>query len=87
MIKKMGRMRKVKLRDDWETVKEEIMMTALRTKFLTYDKLKQLLLSTGDKMLVEHTTNDTYWADGGGNGKGLNRLGVLLVELRTELRN
>lgn len=87
VIKKLGRTRKVKLRDDWEDVKEEIMMTVLRAKFLAYDKLKDLLLSTGNKILVEHTTNDVYWADGGGDGKGLNRLGALLVELRNELRD
>jgi len=86
-IKKMGGTRKFKLRADWEAVKENVMMTALRAKFTQYDELKQLLLSTGDTHLVEHTKNDVYWADGGGNGKGLNRLGILLVQLREELRD
>jgi ribA/ribD-fused uncharacterized protein len=85
-IKRMGGTRKHKLRADWENVKEDIMMTALRAKFTQYDSLRDLLLSTGDKHLIEHTVNDVYWADGGGGGRGLNRLGVLLVELRNELR-
>jgi predicted NAD-dependent protein-ADP-ribosyltransferase YbiA (DUF1768 family) len=34
---------------------------------------------------VEHTFKDKYWADGG-NGTGKNRLGVLLMKLRAEIR-
>ncbi|WP_373458214.1 NADAR domain-containing protein [Paenibacillus harenae] len=40
-----------------------------------------ILLSTGDCTIVEHTTNDAYWGDGG-NGHGQNRLGTLLMEIR-----
>ncbi|MCW6983848.1 hypothetical protein NYV32_15355 [Escherichia coli] len=32
----------------------------------------------------KHTENDAYWGDGG-NGKGKNRLGYLLMELREQL--
>ncbi len=32
----------------------------------------------------QHTENDAYWGDGG-NGKGKNRLGYLLMELREQL--
>jgi len=35
--------------------------------------------------LIEHTKNDSYWADGG-DGSGKNRLGQLLMELRNQLR-
>jgi predicted NAD-dependent protein-ADP-ribosyltransferase YbiA (DUF1768 family) len=41
-------------------------------------------LSTEQKILVEHTENDSYWGDGG-NGKGKNKLGKLLMRLRDEL--
>jgi len=34
---------------------------------------------------VEHTDNDSYWADGG-DGSGRNMLGVLLMSVRKELR-
>lgn len=73
------------LRDDWEDVKEEVMMNALRAKFTQHDKCRRILLGTGDAELVEHTKNDVYWADGG-DGSGKNRLGVLLMRLREELR-
>jgi ribA/ribD-fused uncharacterized protein len=82
---RMGRSRERPLRPDWETVKEDIMREALRAKFTQHPELRSLLLSTGDTQLVEHTTNDHYWADGG-DGTGKNRLGQLLMELRAELR-
>lgn len=73
------------LRSDWEQVKDEVMLRALRAKFTQHAKLGQLLLSTGDAELVEHTRNDSYWGDGG-DGSGKNRLGQLLMQLRDELR-
>ena len=81
-----GRDRSLPLRADWESVKDDVMRTALRAKFTQHPALGELLLSTGDAPIVEHTANDRYWADGG-DGSGTNRLGELLVELRGELRN
>lgn len=83
---RMGRSRERPLRQDWETAKENIMREALLAKFTQNPALRSLLLGTADAELIEHTTNDHYWGDGG-NGKGKNRLGLLLVELREKLRN
>ena len=82
----LGRDRRQKLRSDWESVKVEIMRKALQAKFTQHDELKALLLSTGDAKLVEHTTNDNYWGDGG-DGRGRNMLGQLLMQVRSELRD
>ena len=82
---RLGRDRKVSLRRDWESVKDAIMREAVLAKFTQHDDLRELLLSTGDATLVEHTENDSYWGDGG-DGSGKNRLGQLLMELRAELR-
>ena len=82
----LGRNRNLPLRRDWELVKEQVMLTALRAKFTQHPALRELLLGTGKVELVEHTTNDRYWGDGGGNGSGKNRLGHLLMELREELK-
>ena len=82
---RMGRDRSKPLRRDWESAKVEVMMTALRAKFSQHEDLRALLLSTGDARLVEHTDNDAYWGDGG-DGKGKNMLGKLLMRLRDELR-
>jgi ribA/ribD-fused uncharacterized protein len=81
----MGRDRKRPLRRDWESVKERVMLDALRAKFTQHEDLKAILLGTGDAKLVEHTTNDSYWGDGG-DGSGKNRLGFLLMKLREELQ-
>ncbi|MEZ4883141.1 MAG: NADAR family protein [Chitinophagales bacterium] len=81
----MGRSRKEKLRLDWERVKDSVMLDAVRAKFKQHDELKELLLSTGGAKIVEHTANDSYWGDGG-DGKGKNRLGQILVLVREELK-
>jgi ribA/ribD-fused uncharacterized protein len=72
------------LRADWDAVKDDVMLTGLRAKFAQHPYLRSQLLETGDAILVEHTANDAYWADGG-NGSGRNRLGELLMQVRTEL--
>lgn len=82
--KRLGSSRSLPLRADWEEVKESVMLTALRAKFTQHDDLRELLLSTGRSRLVEHTWRDSYWGDGG-DGTGLNRLGVLLMQVRDEL--
>ena len=83
---RMGRSRKVPIRKDWEKVKDNIMLEALRAKFTQHQDLKEILLGTGDAILIEHTKNDNYWADGG-DGSGKNMLGILLMQLREELGN
>jgi N-glycosidase YbiA len=82
---RMGRDRKHPLRRDWESVKDDVMRRALAAKFEQHQALAELLLSTGDELLVEHTDKDRYWGDGG-DGSGKNMLGQLLVELRERLR-
>jgi ribA/ribD-fused uncharacterized protein len=81
---KMGRDRRQPLRRDWEEVKDGVMLKAVRAKFDQYPKLASMLLETRNAEIVEHTTNDAYWGDGG-NGKGKNRLGQILMQVRTEL--
>jgi ribA/ribD-fused uncharacterized protein len=83
-VAKIGRDRKRPLRPDWEQVKDSIMRKAVRAKFSQHPQLAELLVGTGDADIVEHTENDVYWGDGG-DGKGLNRLGVILMEVRSEL--
>jgi len=62
------------------------MYEALRRKFNAHSDLKVKLLATGNSKLIEHTPRDSYWGDGG-NGSGKNRLGILLMRLRDELRS
>jgi len=57
------------------------MRTGLRYKFSQNLSLREKLFGTGNKSIVEHTVNDSYWGDGG-DGSGKNRLGHILMELR-----
>jgi len=81
----MGRNRRIKLRRDWEKVKDSIMKDAVMAKFKQHEEIRITLLQTGDRKLVEHTSNDTYWGDGG-DGKGRNMLGKILMQVREELQ-
>lgn len=50
-------------------------------KFSENEKLKQVLLSTGNRDIYEHTKRDSFWGDGG-DGSGENWLGRILMEVR-----
>lgn len=83
--------RKVKLRPDWEKVKEDIMMEALRAKFTQHADHKRSLLSTGVEEIVEwNSWHDNEWGNCTcqrcKNKPGRNKLGKLLMKLRKELR-
>ena len=81
--KKAGR--KISLRDDWEDVKTELMYEICKAKFTQNNDLAEKLLATGDEELVEgNNWNDKIW--GKVNGEGENRLGVILMRIREELR-
>lgn len=84
-VASMGRDRNRPLRKDWEEVKEEVMLKALRAKFTQNKELKEILLGTGDAKLVEASPVDYYWGIGK-DGSGKNRLGILLMKLRDELK-
>ena len=72
-------------RSDWESVKDDVMRKALHAKFTQSKKLKELLLGTSGRKLVERSPVDKYWGDGG-DGSGENNLGKQLMELRAKLR-
>jgi hypothetical protein len=62
------------------------MMIALRLKFDQNPLLKRKLIETESRELIEHTIKDRYWGDGG-DGTGKNRLGILLMKLRSEYQS
>lgn len=81
---RIGRDRKRKIRRDWNSVRVSVMREAVLAKFTQHEDLRELLLSTGDAKIVEHTDNDSFWGDGG-DGSGENWLGRILMELRSSL--
>ena len=76
---------KLRVRRDWDKLKVGFMLTAVRTKFTQIPDLKKLLLNTGEAELIDHTADDSYWGDGG-DGSGKNMLGMVLMDVRDELR-
>ncbi len=81
---RLGRSRKVPIRTDWNKVRDDVMYRAVRAKFAQHADLQSLLRSTGERKLIEHTQNDSYWGDGG-DGSGENMLGQILMRVRKEM--
>lgn len=94
--KKLGR--EVKNFDDskWSKVCYEIMYLINYEKYFQNTRLKNILLNTGDKILVEANPRDTRWAIGlsaeddrvldESQWQGENLLGKVLMELRKDLK-
>ena len=82
---KMGRERSRPLRQDWEEVKEDAMQRGLTCKFQTNRDIGEILLSTGDELIVENAPQDYYWGCGK-DGSGKNRLGEILMKVRAILQ-
>ncbi|MFH1814400.1 MAG: NADAR family protein [Pseudomonadota bacterium] len=72
---------------NWAKIKFDRMKRILVAKYTQHDDLKALLLDTGDARLVESATVDNavnrLWGEV--NGVGQNKLGQLLMEVRSEL--
>jgi N-glycosidase YbiA len=79
----MGQSRQHVIRADWDRSREAVMLHALRLKFAAR-AAADLLISTGDRPLVESSPFDFFWA-AGQDGTGQNRLGHLLMQVRAEL--
>lgn len=74
-----------KLRPDWEQIKDDVMRRAVLRKFEMHKDIRQILLDTGSALIVENAPKDYYWGIGS-DGSGQNRLGKILMEARTILR-
>ena len=79
--KKLGR--RVTLRSDWENIKDDLMLSLVTAKFLQNYDMYCRLLKISDEIVEENTWNDTYW--GVCNGRGLNKLGKILMQVRDTL--
>ena len=79
--KRYGRSRP--MRTDWEALKFTTMEGLLRRKFRHPD-LRAMLVATGDAELIEgNTWGDRVW--GVCSGTGENRLGKMLMQIRSEV--
>lgn len=69
----------------WDQIKVAEMRQILRAKAEQHEYVRRKLLATGDRELVENSWRDAWWGIGP-NGDGLNMLGKLWMEVRSELR-
>ncbi len=77
--------RALKLRPDWDTAKFEVMEACVRDKFTRNAELRAKLLATADAYLEEgNDWGDRVWGVSGGVGE--NRLGLILMKVRDEIR-
>lgn len=75
--------KRLKLRENWEDIKSNVMRQALMSKFRYNKDLRNKLLATGSAVLIEGNHHgDRYW---GVDGYGENILGHLLMQLRCTL--
>jgi type I restriction enzyme S subunit len=77
-------------RPDWEQVNVEIMRWCLHAKLAqNWERFGELLLSTGEKPIVEESKRDAFWGAKPTEAEmlvGMNVLGKLLMELRGQLQ-
>jgi len=81
----------------WDAKRDEIMERGIKAKFVQHPELRKQLLATEEKMIGEANPRDTYWGIGTGiesekskhpsKWRGQNKIGKILMTLRTELRN
>lgn len=94
--KKLGRSREIPfVEEEWVKVREIIYKEVLLDKF-SQPKSKAFILNTGDRVLVEASPFDEIWGikmdanhpdvEDPTKWKGLNLLGKVLMEVRSELR-
>jgi ribA/ribD-fused uncharacterized protein len=82
-------------RADWDAIKDAVMLALVRDKFARSPALAAHLLATGSGLIQEgNTWGDLYWGvalkdnprRGIKAGEGQNRLGLILMRVRDELR-
>ena len=73
----------VKIRDDWEEIKIDVMKKVLYEKFTQHPNLMNILKNTNNSIIIEDSPRDSYWGIGF-DKKGKNMLGKLLMELRNK---
>jgi N-glycosidase YbiA len=83
--RKAGQDRSLAPRADWQSIKEDIMRIAVMNKFAQNRRIREQLLATGDEELFHISNSDSYWGRSS-DGEGDNRLGQILMDVRTTLR-
>jgi ribA/ribD-fused uncharacterized protein len=96
LAKRAGRGVRGFTEDAWAEHRYDLVVAANRAKFGAHPPLREFLLATGDRVLVEASPYDTVWGIGlaadrpeaelPSRWRGLNLLGFALMDVRAELR-
>ena len=73
------------IRPDWNGIKLERMRKVVMAKFEQNEDLREMLLATGKRWLMEDSPTDKFWGIGK-KGDGCNFLGQILMETRKYFR-
>lgn len=95
--KALGRKVKGFIKEEWENHCKRFVYDANKAKFTQDDKLYKVLMSTGDKELVEASPEDKIWGIGlhesdprcldKSQWQGTNWLGEAITKVREDLKN
>ncbi len=76
---------KDEVRPDWDDIKYDVMLTANLAKYRQNPDARNLLLSTGNRKLIESSPVDSVWGHGE-DEQGLNWLGKILMDVRERMK-
>ncbi len=82
--KKIAKLHDRAKRSDWAKIKLAVMERILRTKLEQHSYVREMLLATGSRELVEDSPKDSFWGRGPDH-LGHNHLGKLWMKLRSEI--
>jgi ribA/ribD-fused uncharacterized protein len=95
-VKALGKKVKGFEKEIWDSKKDEIMFRGIKSKFVQHPALRKQLEETDQKMIGEADARNTYWGIGTSMAsekskhpskwRGQNRIGKMLMDLRTEFR-
>jgi predicted NAD-dependent protein-ADP-ribosyltransferase YbiA (DUF1768 family) len=78
--------RGVTIREDWDKVKDQVMLKIVTAKFTQHKRLRAILISTRETIIRECSPRDSYWGTGK-DGKGRNQLGITLMQVRQLIKD
>ena len=71
---------------NWKKMRAVFMTRALYTKVQMYSEVKEVLLATGDQLIVESSLYDYYWGIGR-DARGENTFGKVWMDIRKKIRS
>lgn len=73
-----------KQHENWDDIKENILLKGMVYKFTQNEDIRKKLIETGSEKIIEISPSG-YWGNGA-DGKGKNRMGILLMQTREILK-